>query len=67
MDRRHGMPHIKGTLAVGDGVAIEITQPKEKDLNGKDVKIYYNRKGYFALIAQAFCDAYGLFLIFDIR
>ena len=64
---RHGMPHIKGTLAAGDGVAIEITQPKEKDLNGKDVKIYYNRKGYFALIAQAFCDAYGLFLIFDIR
>ena len=63
---RHAMPHIKGTIAAGDGLAVEIVKPTLSELCGGDVRKFWNRKGYYALIVQAFCDAHCKFIIFDV-
>lgn len=53
-----------GGMGVGilDGIAFCITEPRASDLDGKSSSSYMNRKGFFALITQAFCDSYCRFL-----
>jgi hypothetical protein len=53
-----------GTIAAGDGLAIPILQPTLKQLRGTQVTNYLNRKSFWALIAQAFCDSNCHFLFF---
>lgn len=43
-----------------------IREPTLKDLQGKASATYKNRKGFFGLIVQAFCDAHCRFQYFDV-
>jgi hypothetical protein len=54
---RWGHNLTPGTIAAGDGLVIQITEPRQRELAGKDSAQYLNRKGYFALVAAGFCDA----------
>lgn len=56
-----------GTIYAGDGLAIEINQPSLKELRGRPISIFRNRKGFWGLIAQGFCDAYTRFAVFDVK
>ena len=74
MVRKRGHAFMAGSVLAGDGLVIQITRPSDKDrkagLVGEkdlDVSGFRNRKGYFALVVQAFCDAYGKFRYFDIK
>ena len=66
LEQRHNFPVITGTLTAGDGLAIEINKPTIRELKGSDVAGWMNRKGFFAIVCQAFCDAYTMFQIFDV-
>ena len=48
---------LAGICGAGDGFVVQITEPVQSDLDGKPSKIYMNRKGFFALLVQAFCGA----------
>ena len=48
---------LAGACGAGDGFVVQITEPVASDLDGKPSKIYMNRKGFFALLVQAFCGA----------
>jgi hypothetical protein len=56
-----------GTIYAGDGFAIEIQQPSEGELQGRPLSTFRNRKGFWGLIAQAFCDVNARFDVFDVR
>ena len=62
---RWGKDLTPGTIVAGDGLAIEIRQPTLKNLKGTQVTNYLNRKGFWAMIAQAFCDSFCRFLAFE--
>ena len=53
-------------IAAGDGFVVEIDEPVREDLNGRPAKLYVNRKGYFGLVVQAFCDAVCRFVYFNV-
>ena len=57
---------MKGITGAGDGLVIQICEPVLSDLDGKPSKIYVNRKGFFALLVQAFCGAYTRFWYFNV-
>jgi DDE superfamily endonuclease len=57
---------MKGITGAGDGLVIQICEPVLSDLDGKPSKIYVNRKGFFALLVQAFCGAYTKFWYFNV-
>lgn len=62
---RYGVEMTPGLLMAGDGIVFEIKQPTSSaDCNPN---IYYNRKGFFGLVAQVFCDAYCRIRLFDLR
>jgi hypothetical protein len=54
---------IPGILLAGDGYIVKIREPRGVD----NPVTYRNRKNCFALIVQAFCDAYCRFKVFDIK
>ena len=56
-----------GTIYAGDGLVIEINQPSLIELRGRPISIFRNRKGFWGLIAQGFCDAYRRFAVFDVK
>lgn len=56
-----------GTIYAGDGLAIEISQPSVEELRGRPISIFRNRKNFWALIAQGFCDANTRFGVFDVK
>lgn len=60
-----GSDIMDGVVAAGDGIAIKIKEPKEKEIPNDSPKIYFNRKGFHAIIAQAFCDSYCRFIYFQ--
>ena len=64
---RWGQHLTSGTLYAGDGLAIEIAQPSVADLRERPLSIFRNRKGFWALIAQGFCDANTKFGVFDVK
>lgn len=64
---RWGQHLTAGTIYAGDGLAIEIAQPTVSDLKDRPLSIFRNRKGFWALIAQGFCDANTKFCVFDVK
>ena len=56
-----------GAIYAGDGLAIEIAQPTVSELKNRPLSVFRNRKGFGALIAQDFCDAYIRFGVFDVK
>ena len=54
---RWGEHLTAGTIYAGDGLAVEIGQPSVEELRGRPISVFRNRKGFWALIAQGFCDA----------
>jgi hypothetical protein len=63
---RAGLGLFQGLILAGDGLAVEIIAPVSADLNGRARASFRNRKGYFALVVQAFCDSFCRFRYFDI-
>lgn len=57
---------LRGICGAGDGFVVQITEPVAADLGGKPSKIYMNRKGFFALLIQAFCGAHTNFWYFKV-
>jgi hypothetical protein len=59
---------MKGTILAGDGLVIQTEGLSAAELlaNGLDDLAFRNRKGYFGLIVQAFCDAFGMFRYFEL-
>ena len=57
---------LGGICGAGDGFVVQITEPVSSDLNGKPSKNYMNRKGFFALLVQAFCGAHTNFWCFRV-
>lgn len=64
---RWGQHLTAGTIYAGDGLAIEIGQPSVAELRGRPISVFRNRKGFWALIAQGFCDANTRFAVFDVK
>ena len=64
---RWGQHLTAGTIYAGDGLAIEIGQPSVEELRGRPISIFRNRKNFWALIAQGFCDANTRFSVFDVK
>jgi DDE superfamily endonuclease len=64
---RWGEHLTAGTIYAGDGLAVEIGQPSVAELRGRPISIFRNRKGFWALIAQGFCDANTRFAVFDVK
>ena len=64
--RKRGVDLMPGTFLAGDGLVIQNISPSEKDRCGLDLAAYRNRKGFYGLIVQAFCDAYGKFRYFEV-
>ncbi len=58
-----GCVPIPGIGMAGDGFLVKIQEPN----CALDPNIYRNRKGYFALLCQAFCDANCSFKIFEMK
>ena len=46
---------LPGVVSALDGIAIEIQRPRKSE--HPRPKRFYNRKGFFALVLQACCDA----------
>ena len=66
-EKRWGSVLNASTIYARDGLAIDIRQPTVKELRGRDIRLWRNRKGFWALIAQGFCDCNCRFAVFDIR
>ena len=65
-NQRWGSYLAVGTIYAGDGLVIETNQPSVRELRGRPISIFRNRKGFWGLIAQGFCDAYTRFAVFDV-
>jgi hypothetical protein len=63
---KKGVDVIPGTALAGDGLAIETNAPSETDRGDISLASFRNRKGFFALICQAFCDCNAKFRMFEI-
>lgn len=62
-----GMGDACGELILaGDGYVAPILKPTEEDLRGRDPALFRNRYGCWALVVQAFCDAYCRFRYFEV-
>ena len=57
---------LGGICGAGDGFVVAITEPVKADLDGRPSKNYMNRKGFFALLVQAFCGAHTNFWYFRV-
>jgi hypothetical protein len=69
LQKKHGSigDHLlAGVCFAGDGLLIQIIEPVTVDLDGKPSRNYMNRKGFFALLVQAFCGAYIKFWYFNV-
>lgn len=61
---------MKGTILAGDGLVIAVNAPSQQDrYNCKvlDITHFRNRKGCFGIICEAFCDAYRIFRVVEIK
>lgn len=65
--RRWGAYVAVGTIYAANGLALENQQPSVAELRGRSIAIFRNRKGFWGLIAQGFCDAYTRFSVFDVK
>ena len=46
-----------GTALALDGFIIEIKRPNTSELDGQEVGVYRDRKGFWGLISQVACDS----------
>ena len=58
---------LPGTIFAGDGLVIQMNAVRVKDLGGLDLARFRNRKGFFGVIAQGFCDADAYFHSFELK
>ena len=58
---------LNGVISAGDGIIFQIKEPRKKDLDGKPSVLYMNRKGFFSVNAQAFCDSNCRFQYFEMK
>jgi hypothetical protein len=67
MERKRGCALLRGTILAGDGLVVQIEglSTLELDTICLDDDAFRNRKGYFGLIVQAFCDAFCMFRYFE--
>ena len=69
LKKKHGLLAVglmKGVGLAGDGLVISINNVSLEDLGGRAPSVYHNRKGYPALLVQAFCDSFCRFRFFKI-
>ena len=66
MQAKRGHRFFEGTILAGDGLVVPIKAPTSFDRKGGDIGMYRNRKGCFALIVAAFCDAFCRFRYFEV-
>lgn len=62
MQEMRGCDLMQGTIRAGDGLVVAITSLSTFDLVSskvRDVTKFRRRKGCFAVVVQAFCDAFG--------
>lgn len=64
---RWGQHLTAGTIYAGDGLAIEIGRPSVSEFRGRPISVFRNRKGFWAPIAQGFCDANTRFAVFYVK
>ena len=64
--RKKGLVTVPGTALAGDGLAIETTAPTAKDRGDVSLPAFRNRKGFYGLICQAFCDCNAKFRYFEV-
>jgi hypothetical protein len=55
------------TVYAGDGLVVEILQPDVKALRRRAVKVFRNRKGFWGILAQGFCDSNTRFSVLDVK
>lgn len=70
MVSKYQFDFLSGTILAGDGLVDPIkatTRLERVEARVPDLANYRNRKGCYALIVQAFCDAHGKFLYFETR
>ena len=62
--RKHGHVQMPGTIGAVDGLAVMIRRPSRRDREtmAVDNDAFWNRKGFFALLACGVCDAYAQFM-----
>jgi len=67
-ERKLGDIPFKHIFAAGDGLVIAVRPPTETELHQRKLSRgdFFNRKGFFGLIVQAFCDHVGRFLYWEI-
>ncbi len=69
MMKKKGADLMKGTILAGDGLVVAINAPTEEDRSKckvLDITHFRNRKGCFGIVCQAFCDAFGMFRVFEV-
>jgi hypothetical protein len=64
---RWGSVLTPGTILAGDGLAVAIEQPTATELHGRRLDAFHNRKGFWAVLCLAFCNADCRFAVFDVR
>jgi hypothetical protein len=50
-----GVSPLSGCVGAIDGLAVRVTEPRAGEI--PNPSSYYNRKGFFAIVVQAMCDA----------
>ena len=63
---KKGMVVFPQTALAGDGLALETTAPSTADCGDISLAAFRNRKGFYALICQAFCDCNAKFRCFEV-
>jgi len=65
--KKYGFPFTDGLVAAGDGLIVKIKKLSQKCLKQIDIvqERFWNRKGYYGLNAEAFCDAWCRFVSFE--
>lgn len=61
---------MKSTILARDGLVVTINAPIEegrKYSRVNDETHFLNQKGCFGIICEAFCDAYGVFKMFEVK
>ena len=60
--RKRGYDLMPGAFLAGDELVVQIVSPTVEDRAGLDLGAYRNRRGYFGLIVQDFCNAYDVLI-----
>jgi hypothetical protein len=64
--KKRGVDTLPGIVLAGDGIVFQIDEPTANECGNIPVSAFRNRKGYYALLMQAFCDAKTRFKFIEI-